>query len=390
MFVIILLSFSYFICITNFKVKTNQMNYKDQYEQCNEGYQKMYKMMDNKLKFYVQNENNLFNSVKSTMFKAYEQNEKLKDDCNKKVSKLENQISTLENNLKGKGNDFNEEKETLLKRIKELESNLEIKSTQVNDLSNSLKVNEENLKISKENEKKYSTQAENYKTLAQKKESYYKEKLEKCSAQVFDLSKEGKETYANLSKNFTVNEEELKEMEGELVRSKSLNTENYQNQIVRGGKIKDNLSMIYGKLDNLLTSGNNSKNGFKMVNKNKNETKTNHTSTREEENFMEIGMKSTSSFSNEFSYEALQEKESLMKKKLDFILFEDLDKSRKVYQKLNEISSYINHISFDKNKCEDSLKFILSQNSELKEALAELEIKFRISKASANVMSNSK
>ncbi len=55
---------------------------------CLGDYEKMYKMMNDKLKFYADNENSLLESVKSTIFKTYERSEEMIEKSNKNNTDL--------------------------------------------------------------------------------------------------------------------------------------------------------------------------------------------------------------------------------------------------------------------------------------------------------------
>ena len=69
-----------------------------------------------------------------------------------------------------------------------------------------------------------------------------------------------------------------------------------------------------------------------------------------------------------------------MIKKLDFILFEDINHSRKLFQLIENVLYQINDLKIDKEICESENKKLLGETLEMKEALAELEIKFRLLK----------
>lgn len=76
----------------------------------------------------------------------------------------------------------------------------------------------------------------------------------------------------------------------------------------------------------------------------------------------------------------INQSERLLKNKLDLLTFENINKSRNIYQNLERFEDIIQSLQNSKNTCEGSLKKSISENLELKEALAELEIKFRLSK----------
>jgi hypothetical protein len=76
---------------------------------------------------------------------------------------------------------------------------------------------------------------------------------------------------------------------------------------------------------------------------------------------------------------ALNEKD--LKNKLDLVTFDNINKSRNIYQSLEGFEDNVLSLHNSKNICEVNLKRYLSENLELKEALAELEIKFRLSRA---------
>jgi hypothetical protein len=79
--------------------------------------------------------------------------------------------------------------------------------------------------------------------------------------------------------------------------------------------------------------------------------------------------------------EELTQYEKLLKNKLDLITFENINKSRNIYQSLERFEDILQSLQNSRNTCESTLKKSISENMELKEALAELEIKFRLSRA---------
>lgn len=70
-------------------------------------------------------------------------------------------------------------------------------------------------------------------------------------------------------------------------------------------------------------------------------------------------------------------KQDHLNKNLDLLLFENTDKSRHIYQQLSIIKNYFFNLNKQKIECQSILKNTISENIELKEALAELEIKLR-------------
>jgi hypothetical protein len=88
----------------------------------------MYKMMDDKLKFYAENENSMLNSVKTTIFNAYEKSESLADMNKKEKYELNEKIEKLQNELKLKNQEVASLKENFDGRINSLNADLSLKT----------------------------------------------------------------------------------------------------------------------------------------------------------------------------------------------------------------------------------------------------------------------
>lgn len=74
--------------------------------------------MNEKLKFYADNESKLLNSVKATIFKTFEKTEKLKEGFKKQLSDLENKVETLQNSKKELKQEKNNSEDELNKKLK--------------------------------------------------------------------------------------------------------------------------------------------------------------------------------------------------------------------------------------------------------------------------------
>lgn len=364
---------------SNSKLKMYQLNYKDKYDQCLNDYKKMYKMMDNKLKFYSQNENNLLESVKGTIFKAYEKSERLKDEHNQKFSELDFKVKNLENDIESKNKDLLSQKGFYEKKIKELEDSLTLRKNELNEITLNHKVLKEENQNNKNSLSDSKEQVKNYKILIEKKDGYYKDKLNLCIKEIGILTKDDKVKIENQRK-FEANEQELKEMEEKLLKNREKNTDNYNNEIIRGSKLKGNLDLIENKLNSIIKSDAMLNSEMIKIN-NKKDSNTGNFDTIKINRFLEKDSHfSQMNNSTESQIQNLQRKENFLKTRLDFILFDDLDKTRKIYQKLNIFNNYIQQIFFEKEQCDNKLKKSMTENIELKEALAELEITFRLSK----------
>jgi hypothetical protein len=96
--------------------------------------------------------------------------------------------------------------------------------------------------------------------------------------------------------------------------------------------------------------------------------------------FLELTDKTTKENNNDSNLDKLSKNESDLKSKLNLISFNNINEARKIYKQLEVLGDEMNSISHQKTSCDAKLKNTLSENVELKEALAELEIKFRLSK----------
>ncbi len=75
----------------------------------------------------------------------------------------------------------------------------------------------------------------------------------------------------------------------------------------------------------------------------------------------------------------LEEVQHQLIKQLDLILFSNIEKTRNIYTKIRKFHDLMTINVQRKEKCEIDLKKAIEENLELKEALAELEIKIRLS-----------
>jgi len=75
----------------------------------------------------------------------------------------------------------------------------------------------------------------------------------------------------------------------------------------------------------------------------------------------------------------LEEVQDKLIKQLDLVLFSNIEKSRSIYTKIRKFQELMNINVQRKEKCEVDLKKEIEENLGLKEALAELEIKIRLS-----------
>lgn len=87
----------------------------------------MYKMMTNKIKFYSDNENNIFNSVKSTIFKAYDKTQESNQKFNIQISELKDKIIELQKSLSKKEEEIASQKILFEDKISKLNEQNSIK-----------------------------------------------------------------------------------------------------------------------------------------------------------------------------------------------------------------------------------------------------------------------
>jgi hypothetical protein len=87
----------------------------------------MYKMMENKIKFYSDNESNILNSVKTTIFKAYDKTHESNQKYNIQISELKDKIVELQKNLSIKEDEKASLKIVLESKISNLNEQLSIK-----------------------------------------------------------------------------------------------------------------------------------------------------------------------------------------------------------------------------------------------------------------------
>jgi len=199
------------------------------------------------------------------------------------------------------------------------------------------------------------------------------------------------------------------------------NKQDLDYEIVRGTKINSNLDLIARKLNSIL----NFKNDFNLTNSsvqiqiilknldhfskiNANYTDKADNATKKNKNedfemdrkvsisdinnrnklkelFSPLRFKETSSFfsnslslsKNQIRIIKLEKEEDEVKKKLDFVLFENINKSRKIFIKLKDIYTLLERSEQEKFACEQKLISLTNKDINLKEALAELEIKIR-------------
>ncbi len=88
----------------------------------------MYNSMNEKLKFYSDNENSLLDSVKKTIFKAYKKSEDSEKEKKIKFENFESKIKNFGESLKLKENEINSLKVSNQQKIDELNNEIKLKS----------------------------------------------------------------------------------------------------------------------------------------------------------------------------------------------------------------------------------------------------------------------
>jgi len=90
---------------------------------------------------------------------------------------------------------------------------------------------------------------------------------------------------------------------------------------------------------------------------------------------------------NQLTIMKLEKEENNLNKKLDYALFQNISKSkilseeaRKIFLFLNEVQSKLYRSEEEKFYCEKKLVTLTNNNLMLKEALAEMEVKYRTKK----------
>jgi hypothetical protein len=124
----------------------------------------------------------------------------------------------------------------------------------------------------------------------------------------------------------------------------------FDQQIVRGKKILDNLNLIDKKVDQIIN-----KPELNMV-------------------YRENELLKNSTF-------RFTQSEEQAVNKLDHLLFDDIVHSRKVYQKLEGVEDYLMKVKSEKDSCEEKLKTEINEKLRVKQAMAEMEINYRVQKA---------
>ncbi len=148
--------------------------------------------MDDKIKFYSNNEKSILDSVTATIYTTYEKTEAMKNEYNRKVNDLENRIKSLESDLICKTNDTEKLETNYHKSIDKLKDEINIKNSQLADLSNNNKMLQEYLKNNEKAIEELKKQINYYKTLVDNKDKYYAEKISKCSDTLINISEDKK------------------------------------------------------------------------------------------------------------------------------------------------------------------------------------------------------
>ncbi len=85
--------------------------------------------MENKIKFYTDNENTLLQSVKTTILKAYEKTGESNEKYQKKISELKQDLRNIQAELKSKDAEIANEKKLYESQISKLKSEVTLKQT---------------------------------------------------------------------------------------------------------------------------------------------------------------------------------------------------------------------------------------------------------------------
>lgn len=175
---------SVIIFVGTVHLKLSQLNYRDQYEQCLDDYQKMYKMMDSKLKFYAENEKSLLESVKSTIFKAYEKSEQTMQKWKREKAEIEDKNRNVKAILDSKQKEMDEMKEEYEKKLQKLNSDLALKNTQLDRITVNYRVVLGDLKKCNISVEDFKIQIGDYKKIIVKKDTECADKINECTAQI--------------------------------------------------------------------------------------------------------------------------------------------------------------------------------------------------------------
>ena len=118
----------------------------------------------------------------------------------------------------------------------------------------------------------------------------------------------------------------------------------FDQEIVRGRKILDNLNLIEDKVDKIM---------------NKPELK--------------IAFKENELLKNNtFRFTQSKNSKEQVVSNLDHVLFDDILHSRKLFQKLDGIDDYLLKIKNEKDACEEKLKKEIKENLDLKQVISKL------------------
>jgi hypothetical protein len=148
-----------------------------------------------------------------------------------------------------------------------------------------------------------------------------------------------------------------------------ITSEDLINQITRAQKIIMNLKLIEDKLDKPRNYP-----VFNSTITNEIEKELNQTDVMMINNLLEDVKNKTA-----MGLIGLEEVQHQLIKQLDLILFSNIEKTRNIYTKIRKFHDLMTINVQRKEKCEIDLKKAIEENLELKEALAELEIKIRLS-----------
>ncbi len=163
-------------------------------------------------------------------------------------------------------------------------------------------------------------------------------------------------------------------MKNKVLKQKGITSDDILNQITRGEKISTNLKLIEEKLSECNDNYKSKLNSTIIIN---NELeKESHKNI----NYLIEKIKDK----NYRDLNQLDDLQTKLIKQLDLILFNNIDISRNIYTKIARFNDLINFSKQQKDKFEKELKKVIGENLELKEALAELEMKMRLTNYSKN------
>lgn len=161
-------------------------------------------------------------------------------------------------------------------------------------------------------------------------------------------------------------------MKNKAIKNKGIISQEIIDQIIRGIKIKTNLKLIEDKFDE-------SNNNYNMIH---NSTAIHQTEIEKESNNTINKFTDKLKNHNSIDLNQLEFSQNKLIKQLDLILFNNIDTSRNIYTKIAKFYDLLNMNIHKREKCEFEMKKVIGENLELKEALAEIEMKMRLSNSS--------